>query len=84
VRERAVLERRAVVGWQVKQSWFQRRAGLASVVACVGAGRGGYIALDMAAAEVAAFTVAASEPWAGQFVPLTPGEAETNRSRTQA
>ena len=36
VRERAVLERRAVVGWQVKQSWAQRRAGLASVVACVG------------------------------------------------
>ncbi|SDF54765.1 putative membrane protein [Blastococcus fimeti] len=84
VRERAVLERRAVVGWQVKQSWFQRRAGLASVVACVGAGRGGYIALDMAADEVAAFTVAASEPWAEQLVPLTPGEVETNRSRTQA
>ena len=70
VRERAVLERRAVVGWQVKQSWFQRRAGLASAVACVGAGRGGYIALDLAADEVAAFAVAASEPWAGQLVPV--------------
>ncbi|SOC47962.1 putative membrane protein [Blastococcus aggregatus] len=72
VRERAVLERRAVVGWQVKQSWFQRRAGLASAVACVGAGRGGYIALDMAADEVAAFAVAASEPWAEQLVPAPP------------
>jgi putative membrane protein len=76
VRERAVLERRAVVGWEVTQSWFQRRAGLASVVACVGAGRGGYIALDMAADDVAAFAVAASEPWAGTLVPGQPEPVE--------
>jgi putative membrane protein len=82
VRERAVLERRAVVGWEVKQSWAQRRAGLASVVACVGAGRGGYIAMDMAADDVAPFAVAASEPWAQQLVPrpAVTGEVETNRS----
>ncbi|HLM05060.1 MAG TPA: PH domain-containing protein [Blastococcus sp.] len=67
VREQAVLERRAVVGWQVRQSFFQRRAGLATVVACVGAGRGGYAAIDMAADEVRSFTVAASEPWAETF-----------------
>lgn len=76
VRERAVLERRAVVGWEVTQSWFQRRAGLASVVACVGAGRGGYIALDMAADDVAGFAVAASEPWAEQLLPLRSTNAE--------
>ncbi|MGY1672906.1 PH domain-containing protein [Geodermatophilus sp. SYSU D00710] len=64
VREQAVLQRRAVVGWQVRQTWFQRRAGLATVVACVGAGTGGYAAVDMAAADVAAFTAAASGPWA--------------------
>ena len=64
VREQAVLQRRAVVGWQVQQSFFQRRNGLATVLACVGAGRGGYAALDMAADEVAEFTQAASEPWA--------------------
>jgi putative membrane protein len=69
VRERAVLERRAVVGWEVKQSWAQRRAGLASAVACVGAGRGGYVALDIAAGDVAPFAVAASEPWAEQLLP---------------
>lgn len=65
VREQAVLQRRAVVGWQVRQSPFQRRAGLATVVACVGAGRGGYAAIDMAADDVAPFASAASEPWAG-------------------
>ena len=67
VREQAVLQRRAVVGWRVQQSYFQRRVGLATVVACVGAGTGGYTAVDMAAEEVAAFTAAASEQWAATF-----------------
>ncbi|MGY1635341.1 PH domain-containing protein [Geodermatophilus sp. SYSU D00742] len=66
VREQAVLQRRAVVGWQVRQSVVQRRAGVATVVACVGAGSGGYAAIDMAAADVATFTAAASSgTWAG-------------------
>lgn len=63
-REHAVLQRRAVVGWKVRQSFFQRRAGLATVHACVGAGRGGYAAVDLAAGDVAAFTAAASGRWA--------------------
>ncbi len=67
VREQAVLQRRAVVGWQVRQSYFQRRAGLATVLACVGAGRGGYAAIDVDADEVAGFTAAASEGWARTF-----------------
>jgi putative membrane protein len=67
VREQALLQRRAVVGWQVRQSFFQRRNGLATALACVGAGRGGYAAIDMAAADVADFTVAASELWASTF-----------------
>jgi putative membrane protein len=70
VREQAVLQRRAVVGWQVRQSVLQRRAGLATVVACVGAGSGGYAAVDMAAAEVPHFTAAASSgTWAGALAP---------------
>jgi putative membrane protein len=66
-REHAVLQRRAVVAWQVRQSFFQRRNGLATMVACVGAGRGGYASIDMAADDVAAFALAASEPWAATF-----------------
>lgn len=69
VRTQAVLEQRAVIGWQVRQSWFQRRAGLATVTACVGAGSGGYDAVDMSAAEVPAFTTAASGPWAATLSP---------------
>jgi putative membrane protein len=64
VREHTVLQRRAVVGWQVRQSVFQRRAGLATALACVGAGSGGYAAVDLAADEAAAFAQAASGPWA--------------------
>jgi putative membrane protein len=67
VREQAVLQRRAVVGWQVQQSFFQRRAGLATVTACVGAGSGAYAAVDMAAAEAASFAEASSGPWARAF-----------------
>ncbi|WP_082556575.1 PH domain-containing protein [Modestobacter sp. Leaf380] len=64
VREQVVLQRRAVVGWQVRQSFFQRRQGLATVVAAVGAGSGGYQALDVAAADAAPFAAAASGRWA--------------------
>ena len=70
-REQAVLERRAVVGWQVRQSPFQRRAGLATVVACVGAGRGGYAAIDMATEDIAPFTAAASDAWAADLTART-------------
>ena len=72
VRQQAVLERRAVIGWQVRQSWFQRRAGLATVTACVGAGSGGYAAVDMAADDVPGFTRAASASWAGTLRPPDP------------
>jgi putative membrane protein len=53
-----------VVGWQVHQSFFQRRQGLATVVAAVGAGAGGYRALDIGADDAAPFAVAASGRWA--------------------
>ena len=79
VREQAVLQRRAVVGWRVRQSVLQRRAGLATVVACVGAGSGGYAAVDMAAGEVPGFTAAAaSGTWAGTLAPAD-GQIRTAR-----
>jgi putative membrane protein len=67
VREQVILQHRAVVGWRVQQSFFQRRAGLATVVACVGAGADGYSAVDLAAADVAPFTATSSEQWARTF-----------------
>ncbi|WP_299959911.1 PH domain-containing protein [uncultured Modestobacter sp.] len=69
VREHTVLQGRAVVGWQVRQSWAQRRAGLVTVLACVGAGTGGYAARDIAAGEAAGFARTASGSWAGTLTP---------------
>src|SRR3712207_9252774 len=68
VREQAVLQRRAVVGWQVRQSVFQRRAGAATGVARGGAGRGGDRAGGMAAAGGAGYTPAGGSggSWGGQ------------------
>ena len=46
-RRQVVLERRGVIGWTVRQSPFQRRAGLATVTVATGAGSGGYDAVDI-------------------------------------
>jgi putative membrane protein len=69
LRSHTVLQRRAVIGWQVRQSPLQRRAGLATVLACVGAGSGGYAAVDLAADEAAGFVEAASGRWAATLRP---------------
>jgi uncharacterized membrane protein YdbT with pleckstrin-like domain len=50
-RREAVLERKGVVGWKVRQSFFQRRAGLATLT--VGTGAGGFEIIDLAAADAA-------------------------------
>ena len=50
-RRQVVLLRRGVVGATVRQTWFQRRAGLATVTLATGAGSGGYEAIDIGAAD---------------------------------
>lgn len=49
-RDRVVLERDGIVGWTVRESFFQRRAGVATLVLTTGAGRQHYEALDVAPA----------------------------------
>jgi putative membrane protein len=50
-RRQVVLLRRGVVGATVRQTWLQRRAGLATVTVATGAGSGGYEAIDIGAAD---------------------------------
>lgn len=64
VRERVVLERRAVVGWRMNQSWFQRRAGLVTMTACVGAGSGGYDVQDCGLGQGLDLVARVSPGWA--------------------
>ncbi|NMI00598.1 PH domain-containing protein [Pseudonocardia acidicola] len=51
VRRTVALERDGVIGWQVRQSVFQRRSGLVTLEAVTAAGRGGYHVLDVDAAH---------------------------------
>ncbi len=64
LRRRVVLEQRALVGWRIQQSWFQRRAGLLTLVACVGAGEGGYEVLDCSTGQGLDLVAAVSPGWA--------------------
>lgn len=50
-RATVALQRRGIVGWTVRQSLLQRRAGLVTVVATTAAGSGAYAVLDAATAD---------------------------------
>jgi putative membrane protein len=51
-RRRAILDTDAIIGWNVQQSFFQRRAGLATLVATTAAGRQAYRLQDLPVNEV--------------------------------
>lgn len=67
-RVQAVVARDAVVGWTVRQTWFQRRAGVLTVIAGVGAGSGGYAAVDAGEEQGIAFAARVSPAWLGPFL----------------
>ncbi len=51
---RDVLQRSGIIGWNVQQSWFQRRVGLVTLVATTAAGQQAYAAIDIPEAEAIA------------------------------
>ncbi|MFI6386225.1 PH domain-containing protein [Nonomuraea sp. NPDC050540] len=67
-RSQAVFERRAVVGWRIRQTWFQRRAGVMTLVAGVGAGEGGYSAVDVSETQAVAFPAEVTPDWLAPFI----------------
>ena len=44
---RDVLQRTGIIGWNISQTWFQRRAGLVTLTATIAAGRQAYRAFDI-------------------------------------
>ncbi|MFJ6013580.1 PH domain-containing protein [Streptomyces sp. NPDC092952] len=50
-RSTAALERAGIIGWTVRRTYFQRRAGVLSVTATTAAGSGAYTAYDTDAGE---------------------------------
>ena len=59
-RSRTVLERDGIIGWVVRQSWFQRRVGLATLVATTAAGPESVVVVDLPLAQAIALADAAT------------------------
>jgi putative membrane protein len=74
-RSQAVVERRAVVGWRLRQTWFQRRAGVLTLIAGVGAGKGGYEAIDVSEAQGAGFPAEVTPEWLAPFLRPPAGDS---------
>jgi putative membrane protein len=70
VRRRSILNVHGVIGWRLRQTWFQRRRGLVTVTATTAAGKQRYSAPDMPMAEALAFIAAATPDLAAPFVDL--------------
>lgn len=75
-RVQAVVERRAVVGWTLRQTLFQRMAGLITVTVGVGAGSGGYPAVDAGAEQGVAFAAEVTPDWLRPFMTDPPPTAD--------
>ncbi|TDC83838.1 PH domain-containing protein [Actinomadura sp. 7K507] len=73
-RRQVVVEHSAIVGWRVRRTLFQRRLGLATLVAAVGAGDGGYSAMDMAEEDAVALAAGITPAWLTPFLEAPPGE----------
>ncbi|MBJ7341447.1 PH domain-containing protein [Mycolicibacterium sp.] len=61
-RRRDCIATAGIIGWTVRQSWFQRRAGVATLIAATAAGVKGYRVLDVPA-EMAWSVAATASPW---------------------
>jgi putative membrane protein len=68
VRRRSILNVRGVIGWRLRQTWFQRRRGLVTVTVTTAAGKQHYSAPDMPMAEALAFIAAATPDLAAPFL----------------
>ena len=83
VRRRVVLADDAVIGWTLRTSFFQRRAGLSTLTATTAAGRQGYPVLDVATAEAVALADAVTPRLLTQFRrPPSPYPRTTPRPST--
>ena len=74
-RRTVALQRDGVIGWTIRQSVFQRRAGVVTAEAVTAAGRGGYLVLDIAADDAVALADAVTPEL------LTPFLSDERRSR---
>ncbi|MBO9522181.1 MAG: PH domain-containing protein [Nocardioidaceae bacterium] len=67
-RHRNLLLRRGIIGWRVEQSFFQRRAGLVTLVATTAAGEKRYAVVDLAEDRATALAQEAVPGLVAQFL----------------
>ncbi len=65
---RDVLQRSGIIGWNIEESFFQRRAGLCTLTATTAAGKQQYAALDIPVPEATALASAAVPGLLEQFL----------------
>ena len=65
---RDVLQRTGIIGWNIEESFFQRRAGLCTLVATTAAGKQQYAAIDVPEATAIALANAAVPGLVEQFL----------------
>jgi putative membrane protein len=65
---RDALQRSGIIGWNIQQSWFQRRAGLVSLTATTAAGQQSYEILDVPESVAIALADEAVPGLVGQFL----------------
>lgn len=70
VRRRSALERDGIIGWHLRQSFFQRRAGLVTMIATTAAGGQGYRLPDLPAERAPALV---EETTPGLLTPFVAG-----------
>jgi putative membrane protein len=67
IRRRSILSVEGIIGWRIRQSWFQRRQGLASLAATTAAGRQHYVAHDVPVATALSLAATATPDLIGPF-----------------
>ncbi|WP_418956389.1 PH domain-containing protein [Streptomyces tritici] len=71
-RTTVALRRGGVIGWTIRQSWFQRRVGLLTLTATTAAGSGAYTIHDAATTESLTFATEAVPDLLAPFLERTP------------
>lgn len=75
-RTTVALQRSGVIGWTVKQSWFQRRAGVLTLSATTAAGEGAYTVYDAGESQGLRFAAEAVPDLLGPFLAPVPEKPE--------
>jgi putative membrane protein len=83
IRRRYMLATAGIIGWNEQMSFFQRRAGLVTLVATTAAGRQHYDVLDLAQPDAIALADAATPGLLTPFL-TTSGRPETAADRSPA